>query len=160
VTVIGVRADDLVPLIPTMLAAARYLVREEAEARDLTHASLEIGLRRLHQLRDPEKLRPWLLAILAREALRLRRRLRHLIALDPAVHDLHAAITADDRDVAVHEALAALPLRIRVAVVLHHLIGLTVAETAGAMRVSENTVKSELKVGLRRLREDLDDGTR
>lgn len=157
--VVAVGAEDLVPLIPTLLAAARYLVSGDAEARDLTQACLEIALRRLHQLRDPEKLRPWLLTILAREAMRLRRRLRRVVAFDPVVHDLQAPAPApsDERDLAVRQALAGLPRRMRAAVILHHLVGLTVAETAGAMHVSENTVKSELKAGLRRLREGLDD---
>ena len=41
----------------------------------------------------------------------------------------------------------------RTAVVIHHMVGLSVAETASAMGISENSVKSELKVGLERLRE-------
>ncbi len=55
-------------------------------------------------------------------------------------------------------ALAKLPRRIRAAIALHYLAGLTVPETARAMGVSENTVKSQLKTGLERLREDLGDG--
>jgi RNA polymerase sigma-70 factor (ECF subfamily) len=57
--------------------------------------------------------------------------------------------------IAVREALRRLPARIRVAVVLHHMVGLSVAETAAAMGVSPNTAKSQLKRGLELLREDL-----
>jgi len=46
----------------------------------------------------------------------------------------------------------------RAAIALHHLSGLSVAETARALGVSENTVKSQLKTGLGRLREELRDG--
>ena len=38
------------------------------------------------------------------------------------------------------------------------MAGLSVAETATALGVSENTVKSQLKTGLARLREALGDG--
>ena len=153
----AVEADDLVPLIPTLLAAARYLVRSETEARDLTQATLEIAIRQLHQLRDPAKLRPWLLTILTRESRRLRRRLRDLVSIEPHVRDLHEADSADGSSLGLRQAVAVLAPRMRAAIVLHHMVGLTVAETASAMGVSENTVKSELKAGLRRLREDLDD---
>jgi len=60
---------------PILLAAARALVRNEADARDLVQTTLEIATRRSTELRDPTTLRSWLLAIQVREALRLRRRL-------------------------------------------------------------------------------------
>jgi RNA polymerase sigma factor (sigma-70 family) len=56
------------------------------------------------------------------------------------------------------QALATLPIRVRAAVALHHLAGMSVRQTADALGVSENTVKSELKVGLARLRKELADG--
>ena len=54
-------------------------------------------------------------------------------------------------------ALSRLPRRTRAAIALHYLAGLSVPETARVMGVSENTVKSQLKTGLGRLREDLRD---
>lgn len=59
--------------------------------------------------------------------------------------------------VAVRDALRSLSPRVRAAVVLHHMAGLPVAEVAAALGVSPNTVKTQLKVGLARLREVLDD---
>lgn len=54
------------------------------------------------------------------------------------------------------DALAELPERMRAAVALHHVAGLSVRETAQAMGTSENTVKSHLRDGMRRLRLALD----
>jgi DNA-directed RNA polymerase specialized sigma24 family protein len=48
-----------------------------------------------------------------------------------------------------------LSLRMRASVALHHMAGLSVAETAQALATSENTVKTQLRVGLRRLKESL-----
>ena len=48
--------------------------------------------------------------------------------------------------------LAALPARMRAAVVLRYIEDLTVAETAAALRCSEGTVKSQSARGLERLR--------
>ena len=58
-------------------------------------------------------------------------------------------------DLAVRQAVAKLPPRMRTAVVLHHLAALPVAQTAEAMGVSQNTVKTLLRLGLARLREVL-----
>jgi RNA polymerase sigma factor (sigma-70 family) len=90
--------------------------------------------------------------------LRLRRRFRRLVRLDPGL----LAIPVDDPDaaasIAVRDALRRLSPRVRAAVVLHHMVGLSVRETAAALGTSENTVKSQLKAGLQRLREALGDG--
>ena len=53
---------------------------------------------------------------------------------------------------ALLDALHALPPQQRVAVVLRHWVGLSVAETAKEMRVSEGTVKSNTSRGLAALR--------
>ncbi len=150
--VIGDR--EIVALAPTLLATARYLMRSEADAEDLVQATLEIAVRRRSQLQDPARLRSWLLTIEMREAFRLRRRLRSLVSLDGRVLEAPAGGPSDE-DLVVRMAVAKLPARMRVAVVLHHLVSLSVAETAGAMGVSENTVKTLLRLGLAKLREVL-----
>jgi RNA polymerase sigma factor (sigma-70 family) len=141
-----------------LLAIARLLVRDEAEARDLVQQTLEIALRHLDELRDPARLGPWLTTIEAREAFRMRRRMARFVRLNE-IWRTPQAIEAPDAssNVALKDALGRLPSRIRAALVLHHMAGLSVAETAHAMSVRPNTVKSQLKVGLRRLREMLDD---
>jgi RNA polymerase sigma-70 factor (sigma-E family) len=56
---------------------------------------------------------------------------------------------------AVFAALAALPPRMRAAVVLRHLLELSVTETADALNCSEGTVKSQTARGLSQLRDAL-----
>ena len=140
---------------PMLLAAARVITLDDAEAEDLLQTTFEIALRQLHRLRDPDALPAWLLKIQAREAFRVVRRLRRLVRLDGS-HD-RSVIPDLAGQQEVRTALAALPRRTRAAVVLHHLAGLSVRETAHALGVSENTVKSQLKTGLTRLREELRD---
>ena len=60
-----------------------------------------------------------------------------------------------DDDLAVRMAISKLPARMRAAVVLHHMASLPVAQTADAMGITENTVKTLLRLGLARLREVL-----
>jgi RNA polymerase sigma-70 factor (sigma-E family) len=59
---------------------------------------------------------------------------------------------ATERESAVFAALAALPPRMRAAVVLRHLVGLSVAEAADALNCSEGTVKSQTARALMQLR--------
>lgn len=141
---------------PILLAAARAITLDDAEAQDLVQVTFELALRNVAALRDPRSLRPWLLTIQAREAFRVRRRLRRLVRIDVASAPVTVLGTSAE-SVAIREALGKLSARVRAAVVLHHMAGLSVAEVAAAMGTSENTVKSQLKIGLARLREDLGD---
>jgi len=151
-------ADQLHKHGPLLLAAARLITLDDDEAQDLVQATFEIALRNLGSLRDPAALPAYLLKVETREAFRVVRRLRRLVRFDPRASELPAPDTDFAQHADMRHALAALPQRIRAAVALHHLAGLSVGETATALRVSENTVKSQLKTGLQKLREALQDG--
>lgn len=142
---------------PVLLAAARAITLDDAEAEDLVQATFELALRHRASLREPAALRGWLLTIQAREAFRLVRRLRRFVRFGPAVTEIAVPAASSADAVAVRDALRSLSPRVRAAVVLHHMAGLPVAEVAAALGVSSNTVKSQLKVGLARLREALGD---
>jgi len=143
-----------------LLATARVLTLSDTEAQDLVQTTFEIALRRLDTLRDPNAMRSWLLRIETREALRLARRLSRLVRLDHEQHDIPDTSADPSRraeEADLRAALGKLPPRIRAAVVLHHMVGLPVRDTALALGVSENTAKTQLKRGLARLREALHD---
>ena len=150
--------DELYGHGPMLLAAARVITLDNEEAQDLVQTTFEIALRRLDGLREPDALRAWLLTIQAREAFRVVRRLRRLVSLDARVGEIatHSPDLAQKAD--IRHALAALPRRTRAAIALHYLAGMTVPETALALGVSQNTIKSQLKTGLDRLRQELRDG--
>jgi len=140
---------------PILLAAARVVTLDDEEARDIVQTTFEIALRQIGSLRDPTSLRSWLLRIEMREAFRVVRRLRRRRSRE------HAAALASEPDadagvsLQVRAALETLPRRTRAAVVLHHLVGLSVRETAAALGVSDNTIKTQLKAGLERLRKEM-----
>src|SRR5258706_6034104 len=141
--------DELYGHGPMLLAAARVITLNDAEAQDLVQTTFEIALRRLEGLREPRALRAWLLKIQAREAFRVVRRLRRLVSFDAHV----GQIAAQGSDLAQHadirRALSRLPRRTRAAIALHYQAGLTVPETAVALGVSQNTIQSQLRTGLR-----------
>ncbi len=142
---------------PVLLAAARVITLDRAEAEDLVQTTFEIALRHIDTLREPRAIRAWLLRIQMREAFRTVARLRRLVRLDSHVREIDMAAEDHGRHAEMREALSTLPRRTRAAVVLHHLAGLSVRETAETLGVSENTIKSQLKTGLARLREALRD---
>ena len=115
-----------------------------------------IAWRKAHELRDPSALRLWLLRIATRQALSRRRRIGTVLPLLPGESAQIAADPAPSIDrITLLESLAKLPERMRVAVVLHYYADLRVHEVAAVLDRSPNTIKSELREALRRLRTEL-----
>jgi RNA polymerase sigma factor (sigma-70 family) len=141
----------------TLLAAARLLTMDEAEAQDLVQTTFEIALRQASTLRDPSALRAWLVTIESREYLRQARRMRRFLPFNLLRHDRAEEGLGLVESVALRDALRRLTSRVRAAIVLHYLVDYSVRDSARALGVSENTIKTELKTGLRLLREVLSD---
>jgi RNA polymerase sigma-70 factor (ECF subfamily) len=149
--------DRLAEHRSVLLAAARLITLNEAEAQDVVQVTFEIALRRGHTLRDPGSLRAWLLAIEAREAVRRVRVMRRFLSWGSHIVEVAVAEPPRDELLALRDGMRALPRRVRAAIALHYLEGYSVRETATALGVSENTIKTQLKKGLARLREELRD---
>ena len=143
---------------PVLLAAARAVLLHDADAQDLVQTTLEVAWRHRAALREPAAGRGWLLRIQMREAFRWRRRLARFVRLDAGVVEIAGPSVASADTAAIRDALRRLTPRVRAAVVLHHMVGLPVGEVAQALGTSPNTVKTQLRLGLARLREELRDG--
>ncbi len=138
---------------PLLLAAARAITQDEAEAEDLVQLTFERALRAAPGIRDPRAIRAWLLTVETREALRVLRRLRRTLWLDPTIHEIEIAGPDPSDAIELDQALRQLTRPVRAAVVLHHMVGLSVKETAQALGIKEDAAKARLKTGLARLRE-------
>ncbi len=81
---------------------------------------------------------------------------RESVGLPESERAARADLPVEDRS-ALFEALQALPVMQRKVVVLRHWLGLSVAETAHELRISQGTVKSHSHRGLAALRGVLSD---
>jgi RNA polymerase sigma-70 factor (ECF subfamily) len=134
---------------------AYLILRNPADAEDVLMDTLIAALDRGSSLRDPAALRQWLLKIATNLALGRQRRFRRVTWVQLLPESPAPALDATEH-LALVEGLATLPVRSRAAVVLHYYADLPVAQVAVAMGTSENTVKSQLRTGLARLRELLE----
>jgi RNA polymerase sigma factor (sigma-70 family) len=134
------------------------LLRDRDEAADATQDAFLVAAERLGQLRDPERLRPWLYAVARSQALR-RARARQRVAPeedmidrpDTAAGPELAAERADLREL-VWNAAAGLSERDRAVLDLHLRHGLEGAELGEAIGVSA----SHTYVLLSRLRDQVE----
>jgi len=134
-------------------AVAFMITRNPSDAEEVTADALLTAWRKIGSLREPGRLRPWLLRITTRLALRQQARSRGVLPISPQLLErLADPVLSVDRRLLLAEALDALPPHMRAAVVLHHVAGLSVAEVAEATGRSQNTVKTQLREALARLR--------
>jgi len=128
-------------------------VAEEAE-----QSAWAVAYRRLNDLRDPERLRPWLMSIAANEARQIarsrrRRTVREIVVADPTrpPNVDHAAM------IDLADALGRLEPRDRAIVALRYVGGFESAEIGRAMGMTAVGVRVRLHRLLERLRKDLGD---
>lgn len=127
-----------------------------SDAEDVAQDALLQARGRLHQLRDPEKLRAWVRTMAVRGACRARRRRR---AGFEAEH-LECLPVTELPNVDVAAAIAGLPDRERVAVTLVFGLGYRQDEAAVLMGVAAGTVYSSIWRARRKLARLLTDDER
>jgi RNA polymerase sigma-70 factor (sigma-E family) len=146
--------------IPRLRRVALATSRDPHRAEDLVQTTLEklyAAWPRIHGVDDPHA---YARTVLVRSLISEQRRhwwQRERSAAD-AGHDVVVASGSDvvDARLDLRAALAVLPTRQRMAVVLRHLEDLPVVEVARLMGCSEGTVKSTTSDGLRALRAALE----
>ena len=129
---------------PMVLGVCRRYLRDMNDAEDAFQAVFVLLVRRAEAIRNRDALGPWLHGVARRMALRARGaadRRRELDA-EPTM-PVGAGTSSDLRD-ALHDAIARLPEKYRVPVVLCELEGRTHAEAAATLRCPIGTVSGRL----------------
>ncbi len=129
-------------------------------AQDATQAAWPIIWKKLGTLRDPEKLRPWLVSVAANEARQMVRRLHRdrVVSIDFA--DVRSYETDPARlwtDDALVTAIRRLPVDDRTLIALRYVVGFDATEIGRTLGMSASGVRSRLARLVARLRKEVDD---
>lgn len=129
-------------------------------AQDAVQSAWPLAWRKLGSVRDPDRLRSWLMSVAANEARQLmRRRRRHLIVEISRVEttDGHDDPGFDARTLDLSVALRRLSPEERTLLALRFVAGFDATEIGRAMGMSPSGVRSRLSRLLSRLRAELND---
>ena len=135
---------------------AYLILHNSADAEEVLLDTLLTAWQQVGRLRDPQRLRAWLLRIAVRKSLSRRRSSRQVDVLLPMAAASDPTASISDR-LSVAAAVSHLPPKMRVAVALRYYADLSIAEMAETLDRSPNTVKTELRLALARLRDELRD---
>jgi RNA polymerase sigma factor (sigma-70 family) len=129
-------------------------------AEDAVQSAWLVAWRKLHSLRDPDSVRPWLLAVTANEARQLLRR-RHgpVVEIDVEVAgDNKTDPSAGIERLDLRRALAHLSPDDRALVAMHYVVDLSSDELGAAVGTSLSAARMRLSRIVDRLRKELRDG--
>jgi RNA polymerase sigma-70 factor (ECF subfamily) len=152
----------MVERYPDLVRLAFLILHDLPEAEDATQLALERAWRSRAQMQSADSGLFWLRRIVVREALRARssrwRRLRsplHIVEIEPPdgvqTRPDHAARLDMIR------AFKRLSPEQSAVVALHHYFACPVAEVAEMLGIPPETVRSRLRLAMRKLREELQD---
>jgi RNA polymerase sigma-70 factor (ECF subfamily) len=150
-------------VIDRLYAIARLVAQDTDIAEDAVQDALVRCWHDLPTLRDATRFEPWLRRLLLNsvaEQFRSRRRFEatvKILRVEPSVGD--AAADLADRD-ELQRAFRTLSIEHRTIVVLHHYLGLSVAEAAASLGIPSGTAKSRLHYAMDALRATLDSDAR
>jgi RNA polymerase sigma factor (sigma-70 family) len=150
-------AEHIAAELPRLRRHAYSLLYNRADAEDLVQDCVETALAKRAMLKDPERLRAWLFAILNNLFLtRLRSQARRgaTLPIDDFADSLAASVPAADRDTArdLARAMGRLSVEHRQILLLINVEGQSYQEAADALGVPIGTVMSRLARARQRLR--------
>ena len=144
-----------------MMRVAYVTCGEPELAQDAVQAAWAKAWRKLGSLRDPDKVRSWLVAVAANEARQLiRRGHRHpVVELDLCAADPHRADPAGEIErVDLVNALAHLRPEDRMLLALRYVAGFDSTQLARELGMSPSGTRARIGRLLHRLREELEHG--
>jgi RNA polymerase sigma-70 factor (ECF subfamily) len=147
-----------------LYVTARLILRDSELAEDAVQEALIAAWRDLSGLRDPDRFDAWMRSLLVRACYRevhkrQRRRFLDAMARPAELLETDAASGLADRD-EVERAFLMLSPEQRALLVLHFYQGLPLSDTAHALGLPVNTVKTRLYRTTTQMRAALDAGAR
>ncbi len=156
----GAAQDLLTALLPRVRNLVRYLIRGDEDTDDIAQDSLLAVLRGLSGFRADGSLKSWVNRVVVRTTFTFIRKRTREPATSPARLELvdirggEATALSDEyssrrRAIAI---LDELPIEQRHALVLHHILEMSVPEIAEHLAIPTETVRSRLRLARTRLR--------
>lgn len=147
-----------------VLAAALSVTGRHFMAEDAAQDAFVTAWMKLNTLQETNKYGAWVCRIAKNCALNMMGRYRSFLPFetvenlptqDAQTQDPAELFASSEKRSEVGRSVDRLPDRVREIVRLHYFEGLSIAEIADRMRISEGTVKSQLHDGRKRMRKDL-----
>lgn len=142
-------AARVIAMQDTLYRVSTTILPRLCDREDAVQSAIEKAWRKADSLREPDKLKPWLVRILVNECHEVLRRRKREIPTETLPEE-SAPPPQEQRE--LRELVMSLPENERLPIVLHYLEGFSVREIAAALRCPKGTVLSRMSRGRRQLK--------
>lgn len=140
---------------------ALYFTNNKQDAEDITQETFLKAMKNLHQLKEPEKVKTWILSITRYTAVdwirkqKIRRLFTKKMSSNLYEEDMNCRVIGEENWKVLQRALIKLKPNYRSVVILRGLKELSVKETAEALQCSEGKVRVDFHRALQVLKQDV-----
>lgn len=134
----------------SLYKAAKSYLRNEEDIADVMQDTILSAYEHIEELKNAAYFRTWITRILINECNSLLRRQKRFIP-EEGIEEMTASAVADDRE--FYELLGELQEDVRMIFLLYYGEGFNIREIAQILDLNENTVKSRLQRGRKKLRQ-------
>ena len=134
--------NQVLSLRETLHKVSYGILPNRFDQEDAVQECIRIALQKRETLQHAEYLKTWIVRILINECYKLRRKKQREVPLEGI-----QIIIPPSGDGEMIEALMMLDEKLRLPLVLNHIVGYTVREIAHIVKAPESTVKSRMKKG-------------
>ena len=142
-------AARVIAMQDTLYRVSTTILPRLCDREDAVQSAIEKAWRKADSLREPNKLKPWLVRILVNECHEVLRRRKREIPTENLPEE-SAPPPQEQRE--LRELVMSLPENERLPIVLHYLEGFSTQEIASALRCPKGTVLSRMSRGRRQLK--------
>ena len=141
---------------PHLARYCRAMVRNKEDARELISETILSALESFDTLKTPSAFKYFLIGIASRKIKNLNRRKKFLgiFSLEHSENIRDTSVQPEDAaDLSIlYDALAKLPEKQKESIILYEIAGMSMADISGMLGEKEDTVKSHLHKGRKKLR--------
>ena len=131
-------------------------LREEQDRRDAVQEAILKAWQSRERLRDEAYFETWLVRILINECHNIQRAGRRIFPVERLPEQPYVEENMEGSDEELREAILALPMKLRLPVMLHYIEGYTTEEAGRILHVPVGTVRSRLKKARELMKAELD----
>ncbi|MBE6692712.1 MAG: RNA polymerase sigma factor [Ruminococcaceae bacterium] len=148
----------------SVIASAISVTKRQFMAEDAAQDAFVTAWMKLNTLQEPQKYGSWVCRIAKNCALNMLKRYRSFLPLEVVENiNLQSEQTQNPAELyalseekeEIGKSIERLPEKVKQIIHLHYFEGLSIADIADRMRISEGTVKSQLHDGRKRIRKEL-----
>lgn len=147
--------QNIIEAQSTLYNVAKSILGLDTDCEDAVQEAILRAYEKLDSLRQPQYFKTWIVRILINECYKIQK--KKINSLPYEEYFENVPVEESENYSELYIAIAKLPVKLRITIVLHYIEGYSIKEISQALKIPSGTVKSRLSKGRLMLKQDLED---